>query len=145
MLMNDDLICVLFVYLLVMVLEYHFHEDEVCTSVFIFFGLMIRFLFLDSVLRFLRHFQSNPYLIELLCDAAYFFHPSYLAECMELDEKTKKEICRRATTPCTLKNIARKQIRTYIFNSLMKLRIDRAVEKLDLPIFLQRYLLFENA
>jgi hypothetical protein len=64
---------------------------------------------------------------------------------MELDEKTKKEIYRRATTPCTLKNIVRKQIRTLIFNSPMKIRIDRAAQKLDLPTFLQRYLLFENA
>jgi hypothetical protein len=64
---------------------------------------------------------------------------------MDLDEKTKKEIYRHATTPCTLKNIARKQIRTYVFNSPMKIRIDRAVQKLDLPNFLQRYLLFENA
>ncbi|CAF3070904.1 unnamed protein product [Rotaria socialis] len=99
----------------------------------------------DSVLRFLRRLQSNPYLIELLCDAAYFFHPSYIAECRELDEKTKEEIYRRATTPHTLKNIARKQIRTNIFNSPKKIRIDRAIQKLDLPNFLQRYLLFENA
>jgi hypothetical protein len=84
-------------------------------------------------------------LIELLCDAAYFFHPSYIAECTELDLSTKKEIYRRATTPCTLKNIARKQIRTYLFNSPMKMRIDRAVKKLDLPGFLQSYLLFGNA
>jgi hypothetical protein len=63
---------------------------------------------------------------------------------MELDEKTKNEIYQRATTPCTLRNIARKQIRTYIFNSPMKIRIDRAVQKLDIPTFLQRYLLFEN-
>jgi len=101
--------------------------------------------FLDSVLRFLRRFQSNLNLIELLCDAAYYFHPSYIAECMELDEKTKTEIYRRATTPCTLKNIARKQIRTHIFNLPMKMPINRAVQKIDLPIFLQRYLLFENA
>ena len=74
-----------------------------------------------------------------------FFIQVILAECTELDEKTKKEIYQRAITPCTLKNIARKQIRTYIFNSAMKIRIDRAVQKLDLPIFLQRYLLFENA
>lgn len=84
-------------------------------------------------------------MIELLCDAAYHFHPSYIAECMELDETTKNEIYRRATTPCTLRNIARKQIRNYIFNSPMKLRIDHAVQKLDLPIFLKRYLLFEVA
>jgi hypothetical protein len=103
------------------------------------------FIFLDSVLRFLRRFQSNLNLIELLCDAAYYFHPSYIAECMELDEKIKKEIYERATKPCTLRNIARKQIRTYIFNSEMKIRIDRAVQKLDLPIFLQQFLLFENA
>ncbi|CAF4932744.1 unnamed protein product, partial [Rotaria magnacalcarata] len=83
-------------------------------------------------------------LIELLCDAAYFFHPSYIAECRELDEKTKEEIYRRATTPNTLKNIARKQIRINIFNSPKKIRIDRAIQKLDLPNFLQRYLLFEN-
>ncbi len=125
-----------------MVLEYHFHVDEVCTSSNLF--IINIFFFLDSVLRFLRRFQSNLNLIELLCDAAYFFHPSYIAECMELDEETKKEIYRRATTPCTLRNIARKQIRTHIFNSPMKLRIDKAVQKLDLPVFLQRYLLFEN-
>jgi hypothetical protein len=83
-------------------------------------------------------------LIELLCDAAYFFHPSYIAECMELDEEIKKEIYRRATTPCTLRNIARKQIRNYIFNSPVKLPIHKAVQKLDLPKFLQGYLLFEN-
>jgi hypothetical protein len=101
-------------------------------------------LFLDSVLRFLRRFQSNPYLIELLCDAAYLFHPSYIAECTELDEKIKTEIYQRAIAPRTLKNIARKQIRTYLFNSSMKIRIDRAVKKLDLPKFLQRYLLFDD-
>jgi hypothetical protein len=83
-------------------------------------------------------------LIELLCDAAYLFHPSYIAECTELDEKTKTEIYRLATTPRTLKNITRKQIRTYLFNSPMKMRIDRAVKKLDLPNFLQRYLLFND-
>ncbi|CAF1375638.1 unnamed protein product [Adineta steineri] len=98
----------------------------------------------DSVLRFLRRFQSNPYFIELLCDAAYCFHPSYLAESMELDENVKKEIYRRATTPCTLKNILRKQIRTHLFNSSIKIRIDRAVQKLDLPKFLQSYLLFDS-
>ncbi|CAF2381328.1 unnamed protein product [Rotaria sp. Silwood2] len=98
----------------------------------------------DSVLRFLRRFQSNPYLIELLCDAAYCFHPSYIAECRELDEKTKEEIYRRATTPRTLKTILRKQIRAYIFDSPMNIRIDRAIQKLDLPDFLRRYLLFEN-
>ncbi len=142
--MNDDLICVLFVYLLVMVLEYHFHVDEVRTD-FYLLKKKKDFIFLDSVLRFLRRFQSNLNLIELLCDAAYYFHPSYIAECMELDEKIKKEIYERATKPCTLRNIARKQIRTYIFNSEMKIRIDRAVQKLDLPIFLQQFLLFENA
>jgi DNA-binding transcriptional regulator/RsmH inhibitor MraZ len=83
-------------------------------------------------------------LIELLCDAAYSFHPSYISECMELDEKTKLEIYQRAITPCTLKNIARKQIRTYLFNSTMKIRIDRAVKILDLPNFLQRYVLFDD-
>jgi len=102
-------------------------------------------LFLDSVLRFLRRFQSNMGLIEVLCDAAYLFHPSYIAECTELEEKTKIEIYQRAIKPLTLKNIARKQIRTYIFNSMMKIRIDRAVKKLNLSIFLQRYLLFDNA
>ena len=85
-----------------------------------------------------------PSLIEVLCDAAYAFHSSYIAECLELNEKTKKEIYRRATTPCTLKNIARKQIRTYLFQSPMNMRIDRAVTKLDLPRFLERYLLFES-
>ncbi|UJR35453.1 hypothetical protein I4U23_028209 [Adineta vaga] len=99
----------------------------------------------DSVLRFLRHFQSNTNFIGLLCDAAYCFHPSYIAECTELDEKTKKEIYHRATTPCTLKNIARKQIRTKLFNSPLKLSIDRLVKKLDLPVFLRDYLLFEHA
>ncbi len=84
-------------------------------------------------------------LIEVLCDAAYLFHPSYIAECTELDEKTKIEIYQRAIIPRTLKNIARKQIRTYLFNSIMKIRIDRAVKKLDLPNFLQRYLLFDDA
>jgi len=112
---------------------------------FLFIKKKNDFIFLDSVLRFLRRFQSNLNLIELLCDAAYYFHPSYIAECMELDEKIKKEIYERATKPCTLRNIARKQIRTYIFNSAMKIRIDRAVQKLDLPIFLQQFLLFENA
>jgi hypothetical protein len=112
---------------------------------FYFLQKIIDLVFLDSVLRFLRRFQSNSNLIELLCDAAYFFHPSYIVECMELDEKTKNEIYQRATTPCTLRNIARKQIRNCIFNSPMKIRIDRAIQKLDLPIFLQRYLLFENA
>lgn len=101
-------------------------------------------LFSDSVLRFLRRFQSNMNLIEILCDAAYSFHPSYIAECTELDEKTKIEIYQRAITPLTLKNIARKQIRTYLFNSIMKIPIDRAVKKLDLPNFLQRYLLFDD-
>jgi len=66
---------------------------------------------------------------------------SYITESVGLNEKTKKEIYRRATTPCTLKNIARKQIRTYLSK---KLRVDQAVDKLDLPRFLQRYLLFEN-
>ncbi|CAF0827236.1 unnamed protein product [Rotaria sp. Silwood1] len=98
----------------------------------------------DSVLRFLRRFQSNLYLIELLCDAAYSFHPSYIAECTELDQKTKLEIYQRAITPCSLKNILRKQIRTHLFNSSMKIRIDRAVTKLDLANFLQRYLLFDD-
>ncbi|CAF0876470.1 unnamed protein product [Rotaria sordida] len=98
----------------------------------------------DSVLRFLRRFQSNPNLIELLCDAAYFFHPSYIAECRELDDKTKEEIYRRATTPRALKTIARQQIRSHIFNSPMKIRIDRGIQKLDLPDFLRRFLLFEN-
>jgi hypothetical protein len=83
-------------------------------------------------------------LIEVLCDAAYLFHRSYIAECMELDETTKIEIYQRAIKPLTLKNIARKQIRTYLFNSMMKIRIDRAVKKLDLPNFLQRYLLFDD-
>ncbi len=63
---------------------------------------------------------------------------------MELDEEIKKEIYRRATTPCTLRNIARKQIRNYLFNSPVKLPIHKAVQKLDLPKFLQGYLLFEN-
>ncbi|UJR10463.1 hypothetical protein I4U23_014667 [Adineta vaga] len=98
----------------------------------------------DSVLRFLRRFQSNSCLIELLCDAAYLFHRSYITECTELDEKTKKEIYHHATTAQTLKNITRKQIRDSLFNSTMKIRIDRTVKKLDLPIFLQRYLLFDD-
>lgn len=102
------------------------------------------FCILDSVLRFLRRFQSNTRLIELLCDSAYFFHPSYIAECTELDEKTKIEIYQRSTTPCSLKNISRKQIRAALFNSSMKIRIDRAVKKLDLPNFLQRYLMFDS-
>jgi hypothetical protein len=63
---------------------------------------------------------------------------------MELDEKTKLDIYQRAITPCKLKNIARKQIRTYLFNSAMKIRIDRAVKILDLPNFLQRYVLFDD-
>jgi len=66
---------------------------------------------------------------------------SYITESVGLNEKTKKEIYRRATTPCTLKNIARKQIRTCLSK---KHRVDQAVDKLDLPRFLQRYLLFEN-
>ena len=85
------------------------------------------------------------YLIEVLCDAAYLFHPSYIAECTELVETTKIAIYQRAITPLSLKNIARKQIRNYLFNSYMKIRIDRAVKKLDLPQFLQRYLLFDDA
>lgn len=105
--------------------------------------LCFRIVALDSVLRFLRRLQSSSCLIELLCDAAYRFDPSYLAECTELNEQTKKEIYRRATTPCSLKNIARKQIRAHIFESPMKLRIDRAAEQLDLPVFLRRYLLFQ--
>jgi hypothetical protein len=124
-----------------MELEFHFQEDEVYSFIFLMEHIC---LFLDSVLRFLRRFQSNPYLIELLCDAAYLFHPSYIAECTELDEKIKIEIYQRAIAPRTLKNIARKQIRTYLFNSSMKIRIDRAVKKLDLPKFLQRYLLFDD-
>ncbi len=84
-------------------------------------------------------------LIEILCDAAYLFHSSYIAECTELDETTKLAIYQRAITPLSLKNLARKQIRTYLFNSFMKIRIDRAVKKLDLPNFLQRYLLFDDA
>ncbi|CAF2196821.1 unnamed protein product [Rotaria magnacalcarata] len=98
----------------------------------------------DSVLRFLRRFQSNINLIEVLCDAAYVFHPSYIAECTELDEKTKLKIYQCATTPCSLKNILRKQIRTRLFNSPLKIRMHRAVNKLDLPLFLQRYLLFND-
>lgn len=99
---------------------------------------------LDSVLRFLRRFQSNTRLIELLCDAAYLFHPSYIAECTELNEKTKIEIYERAITPRSLKNIARKQIRAHLFNSPMKIRIDRAVKKLDIPQFLQNYVIFDG-
>ena len=131
-----------------MVLEYHFHEDEVilikeniCSTIF----LSISILYLDSVLQFLRDFQSNSSFIDLLCDAAYLFHSSYIAECKGINDKTKTDIYQRATTPCTLKNIARKQIRTYLFNSSRKMRIDRGVKMLDLPNFLQNYLLFENA
>jgi hypothetical protein len=102
-------------------------------------------IFSDSVLRFLRRFQSNTSLIEVLCDAAYLFHPSYITECTELDQTTKIEIYQRAIKPLSLKNIARKQIRMYLFNSIMKIRIDRAIKKLDLPNFLQRYLLFDDA
>ena len=83
-------------------------------------------------------------MIELLCDAAYCFHPSYIAECAELDEKTKKQIYRRATTPPTLKNILRKQIRQRLFDSIFKLPIDRGMKRLDLPVFLQDYLLFQS-
>ncbi|CAF0849245.1 unnamed protein product [Adineta ricciae] len=98
----------------------------------------------DSVLRFLRRFQSNSHLIEVLCEAAYLFHRNYIVECTELDETTKSVIYRAATTPQTLKNITRKQIRDYLFNSSLKIRIERAVKKLDLPVFLQRYLLFDD-
>ncbi|CAF1109753.1 unnamed protein product [Adineta steineri] len=98
----------------------------------------------DSVLRVLRRFQSNKYLIELLCDAAYLFQSNYITECTELDEKIKMTIYQYAITPRTLKNITRKQIRTYLFNSSMKIRIDHAVKKLDISIFLQRYLLFND-
>ncbi|CAF1440205.1 unnamed protein product [Adineta ricciae] len=98
----------------------------------------------DSVLQFLRRLQSKTNLIEILCDAAYYFHPSYLAECTELDEITKKEILKRAKTPSSLRNLVRKQIRAEIFKSPLKLSIDRAVKKLDLPVFLQHYLLFEH-
>ena len=101
-------------------------------------------LVLDSVLRFLRRFQSNSYLIELLCDTAYVFQPSYIGECMELDEKIKDVIYRQAASPRTLKNIARERIRTRIFTSPMKVRIDRAVKQLQLPGFLERYLLFDD-
>lgn len=98
---------------------------------------------LDSVLRFLRRFQSKSHFIELLCDAAYAFHPSYITECRDLDEKTKQMIYQRATTPNTLKNILREKIRRKLFNLPIKMRIDRAVKKLDLPYFLQQYLLFD--
>lgn len=106
-----------------------------------FFFLFYEFVIIDSVLRFLRRFQSNFNLIELLCDAAYNYQLSYISESIDLNEKTKKEICRRATAPCTLKNIARKQVRSYLSK---KLRIDQAVDQLDLPRFLQGYLLFKN-
>ena len=101
-----------------------------------------RFFLSDSVLRFLRRFQSNMSLIEVLCDAAYLFHPSYIAECTELAESTKIAIYHRATMPLSLKNIARKHIRNHLFDSSMKIRIDHAVKKLDLSKYLQRYVLF---
>lgn len=128
-------------------LAFHFHVEEVkkIDQVVLRARLTISLHFSDSVLRFLRRFQSYVNLIDLLCDAAYFYHPSYICESREIDEKTKAEIYRRATNPCSLKNIARKQIRNHLFNSAMKLRLDQSVKKLDLPDFLQSYLLFQNA
>ncbi|CAF1065091.1 unnamed protein product [Didymodactylos carnosus] len=97
----------------------------------------------DSVLRFLRRFQDNYHLINLLCDAAYYFHPSYIAECLELDDKTKNEIYNRAISPMTLKNTLRKVIRFEIINKKPTPRIEQTVKTLPISVHLKNYLLFD--
>jgi hypothetical protein len=97
----------------------------------------------DSVLRCLRRFQSHTHLIDVLCQAAYTFHRHYIDECTEIGEQLKLTLQQRAQTVNTLKNIARRRIRADLSRLPVKERVDRAVGKLPLALFLRQYLLFD--